>query len=524
MLRNILSVGGLTLASRILGFARDVLTAALLGAGPVADAFFVAFRLPNNFRALLAEGAFNAAFVPVFSRLVVQEGRPRALAFAEQVLALMVISQLVLLVIFELIMPGFMRIFAPGFAEQPEKFALAVLFTRITFPYLLFIAIVSLTGALLNALGRFAAAAAAPILLNCVLILAQLGLTAFVPTVGHALAWGVLGAGLAQFLYLQWSCHRAQVRLRLVWPRLTPDVMAFLRVLGPAALGAGVVQINLFVDTLIASFLPTGAISYLYYADRLNQLPLGVVGIAIGTVLLPEMTRHLKRGDDGAASHSQNRAFELSLLFTLPAAAAFLAVAEPIVGVLFQRQSFGPADAAATAATLMAYALGLPAFVLIRSVLPGFYAREDTATPVRIAVIAVAVNIALKLALMGPLQQVGLALATAASSWVNVVLLTLALRRRGLLSFDQRLKRSLLPLAAATVGMAAALRLGLLGLGPWLQIPGLTGRVAALAVLIALGLGVFVLLALALGAVDRTELRRLLRRRGNPSSRHGLDA
>jgi putative peptidoglycan lipid II flippase len=514
MLRNILSVGGLTLASRVLGFARDVLTAALLGAGPVADAFFVAFRLPNHFRALLAEGAFNAAFVPVFSRVMVQGGRPRALVFAEQVLGLMVVSQLVLLAIFELIMPWFMHLFAPGFSDQPEKFALAVLFTRITFPYLLFIAIVSLTGALLNALGRFAAAAAAPILLNCVLILAQLVLTAFLPTTGHALAWGVLGAGLAQFLYLQWSCHRAGVRLRLAWPRLGQDVVAFLRVLGPAAFGAGVVQINLFVDTLIASFLPTGAISYLYYADRLNQLPLGVIGIAIGTVLLPEMSRQLKRGDTSAATYSQNRAFELSLLLTLPAAAAFLAAAEPIVTVLFQRQSFGPGDAAATAATLMAYALGLPAFVLIRSVLPGFYAREDTATPVRIAVIAVSVNIALKLALMGSLQQVGLALATSISSWVNFVLLALALRRRGFLTLDPRLKRSLLPLVGATAGMAVALRLGLLGLEPWLASPGTTGRIAALAVLIMLGLAVFGLLAWLSGAVDREGLRRGLRRGG----------
>jgi len=513
MLRNILSVGGLTLASRVLGFARDVLTAALLGAGPVADAFFVAFRLPNHFRALLAEGAFNAAFVPVFSRVMVQGGRPRALVFAEQVLGLMVVSQLVLLVIFELIMPGFMHLFAPGFADQPEKFALAVLFTRITFPYLLFIAIVSLTGALLNALGKFAAAAAAPILMNCVLILAQLVLTAFLPTTGHALAWGVLGAGLAQFLYLQWSCHRAGVRLRLALPRLTGDVVAFLRVLGPAAFGAGVVQINLFVDTLIASFLPTGAISYLYYADRLNQLPLGVIGIAIGTVLLPEMSRQLRRGDTAGAANSQNRAFELSLLFTLPAAAAFLAAAEPIVSVLFQRQSFGPADAAATAATLTAYALGLPAFVLIRSVLPGFYAREDTATPVRIAVVAVTVNIALKLALMGTMQQVGLALATSLSSWVNFVLLALALRRRGFLTLDRRLKRSLLPLVGATVGMAGALRLGMLGLEPWFQLPGL-GRIVALAALIALGLAVFALLAWLCGAVDRDGLRRVLRRHG----------
>ncbi|MBI3515923.1 MAG: murein biosynthesis integral membrane protein MurJ [Proteobacteria bacterium] len=513
MLRNILSVGGLTLASRVLGFVRDVVTAALLGAGPVADAFFVALRLPNHFRALLAEGAFNAAFVPVFARLTVASGRPRALLFAEQVLALMVVSQLVLLVIFELVMPGFMHLFAPGFADQPEKFGLAVLFTRITFPYLLFIAIVSLTGALLNALGRFAAAAAAPILLNAILILAQLVLSAFLPTVGHALAWGVLAAGLAQFLFLLWSCHRAGVRLSLPRPRLTPDVRQFLRVLGPAALGAGVLQINLFADTLIASFLPTGAVSYLYYADRLNQLPLGVVGIAIGTVLLPAMSRHLKRGDTAAAAHDQNRAFELSLLLTLPAAVAFLAVAEPIVAVLFQRQSFVAADAAATAATLTAYAIGLPAFVLIRSVLPGFYAREDTATPVRIAVVAVAVNIGLKLVLMGPLLQVGLALATSLSSWLNFVLLALALRRRGFLALDARFKRGLLPLAAATVGMAIALKLAQLGLAPWFEIPGLTGRVAALAALIAIGGAVFATLALLLGAVDRAELRRVLRRR-----------
>jgi putative peptidoglycan lipid II flippase len=505
VLRNILSIGGLTLVSRVLGFIRDVVTAALLGAGPVADAFFVAFRLPNHFRALLAEGAFNAAFVPVFSRLAVEGSRSRALRFAEQLLALMVVSQLILLVIFELIMPWFVTVMAPGFHAQPEKFELAVLFTRITFPYLLFISIVSMMSALLNALGGFAVAAAAPILLNCVLILAQVTLTAFLPTAGHALAWGVLAAGLAQFLWLLWGCARAGVRLRLPWPRLTTDVRAFLRVLGPAALGAGVVQINLFVDTLIASFLPTGAISYLYYAERLNQLPLGVIGIAIGTVLLPEMSRQLKRGEDQAALNSQNRAFEMALLFTLPAAAAFLAVAEPIIAVLFVRGSFSAADAGATALTLMAYAVGLPAFVLIRSALPGFFAREDTATPVRIAVVAVAVNIALKVVLMGPLQQVGLALATALSAWVNFLLLVWTLRRRGHLGLDARLKRTLLPLAGATVGMAVALRLALPLLEPFLYGPALVARVAALTALIA-GL------ALVSGAVDRGQLRRLLRR------------
>ena len=349
MFRKILSVGGLTLASRVLGFVRDILTAALLGAGPVADAFFVAFRLPNHFRALFAEGAFNAAFVPMFSAFLVGQGRSQARIFAEQVLAFLLVIQLVLLVVFELIMPSFMLIFAPGFSDEPMKYDLAVLFTRITFPYLLFISLVSLMGAVLNSVERFAAAAAAPILLNLCLIAALVGLTPLLPTAGHALAWGVMAAGIAQFLYLAWDCHRAGMSMRLGLPRLTPGVKRFLAVLGPAALGAGVTQINLFIDTLIASLLPTGAVSYLYYADRINQLPLGVIGIAIGTVLLPELSRALKGGNMAQASDSQNRALELSLLFTLPAAAAFLAAAYPIMSVLFERGAFQAADARATA-------------------------------------------------------------------------------------------------------------------------------------------------------------------------------
>lgn len=513
MFRKILSVGGLTLASRVLGFVRDILTAALLGAGPVADAFFVAFRLPNHFRALFAEGAFNAAFVPMFSSFLVGQGRSQARIFAEQVLAFLLVVQLVLLLVFELIMPWFMLAFAPGFADEPMKYDLAVLFTRITFPYLLFISLVSLMGAVLNSIERFAAAAAAPILLNLCLIGALVGLTPLLPTPGHALAWGVLAAGVAQFLYLAWDCRRAGMSLRLPWPRLTPGVRRFLAVLGPAALGAGVTQINLFIDTLIASLLPTGAVSYLYYADRINQLPLGVIGIAIGTVLLPELSRALKGGNLAAASDSQNRAIELSLLFTLPATAAYLAAGFPIISVLFERGAFQAADAQATSATLMAYALGLPAFVLIRSLLPGFYAREDTKTPVKIALVVVTVNVALKLALMQPLSQVGLALATSAASWVNCALLAVLLFRRGFLVLDARLRRRVPRQLLAALVMAGVLLAAQWGLAGMLGAPALGTRSLALGVLVGAGMAAYAAAGVALGVVSMAELKLYTRRR-----------
>ncbi|MEI8396024.1 MAG: murein biosynthesis integral membrane protein MurJ, partial [Rhodospirillaceae bacterium] len=460
MLRNILSVGGLTLVSRVVGFVRDVLIAAILGAGPVADAFFVALRLPNHFRALFAEGAFNSAFVPVFSERLVRDGQPAARQLAEEVLAVLMTATVLLTALAMVAMPAFILVFAPGFSEDPPKFELAVLFTRITFPYLPLISVVALLGAMLNSMKRFAAAAAAPILLNLCLIAALLGLRPLLPTAGHALAWGVLIAGVVELLYLAWDAGRVGMMLVPRLPRLTPGVRHFLRVLWPAALGAGLVQINLFADTIIASFLPTGAVSYLYYADRLNQLPLGVIGIAVGTVLLPEMARQLKGGSFEAATEAQNRCMELSLLLTLPAAAAFMAAAHPIMQVLFQRGAFSALDAGASADTLIAYSLGLPAFVLLKSLIPGFHARQDTATPVRLALVAVAVNVGLKIVLMGPLAQIGLALATSVSAWVNAGLLAWALNRRGFLCLDARLKRRAPRVVLATFGMAAVLVFG----------------------------------------------------------------
>jgi putative peptidoglycan lipid II flippase len=502
MLRKVASVGSLTLISRVLGFIRDMMTAALLGAGPVADAFFVAFRLPNHFRALFAEGAFNAAFVPMFSGLMVKEGHAAARDFAERVNSILLVSQLVLLAVFLVAMPWFMYVFAPGFVDEPYKFNLAVLFTRITFPYLLFIALVSLLGGVLNSLGRFWAAAAAPILLNLCLIAALVFLTRLLPTAGHALAWGVLAAGVAQFVLLAVEAWRAGFHLGIVRPKLTPQVKSFLRLLATASIGAGIVQISLFFDTLMASFLPTGSVSYLYYADRINQVPLGVIGIAVGTVLLPELSRHVSRNNEGAASWIQNRALELSLLLTLPAALAFVAIAEPIIAALFQRGAFGAADTEACSTTLMAYAVGLPAFVLQKSLIPGFYARGDTATPVKVAAATVAANIALKLVFIFPFAQVGLAGATSAAAWINVGLLYTILKRRKLLALDARSRRNGPRILLACAIMTAALlacRFTLAGAFD----QSAAGRLFYLALLVTVGLAAFGLPALVMGLARR---------------------
>ncbi|MSO84387.1 MAG: murein biosynthesis integral membrane protein MurJ [Rhodospirillales bacterium] len=511
LLRSISTVGAFTMASRILGFVRDALIAALVGAGPVADAFFVAFKLPNLFRRLFAEGAFNAAFVPLYATELKDGGRERARAFADQACAVLVWSLAVFVAAAELAMPWLMRVFAPGFLDRPETFDLAVLFARIAFPYLLFVSLVSLAGGILNAHHRFAAAAATPILLNLCLIGAVLGLARFTPTPGHALAWGVFGAGIVQCLFLFAALARAGERLRAVRPALGPKVRLLLRRALPVAVGAGAYQINLAIDMIVASFLPAGSISYLFYADRISQLPLGVVGVAVGTVLLPVLARQLRAGDVASAHASQNRAIEFALLLTLPAAFALVLVAEPVVATLFGRGVFGPAEIQATAAALATYATGLPAYVLARTLTTAFYAREDTATPVKIAVACMAANLVLNLLLIGPLLHVGIALATSISAWLNVALLAGVLVRRGDLVFDARLKARVWRQAAAAGAMAVTLALILPLLASGFS-GGEASRALALGLLVAAGLLVYALAAWALGAARPAELRAALAR------------
>jgi len=454
MLQRILSVGGWTLVSRATGFLRDVIMAAVMGAGPLADAFVVALRIPNHFRAIFGEGAFNAAFVPSYARTSEVEGAAAAKTFADGVFTLMLAIQVALLAVALFATPAIVRLLAPGFSEDPARFDLAVALTRITFPYLLFITLVTLLSGILNAHGRFAAAAAAPVLLNLSLI-GALGLAFLFPSAAHAAAWGVAVAGVAEFMLLWAAAVRAGLALGLRRPRLTPEMRGFFRTLGPAVIGSAGVQIAMFADTIIASFLPAGAVSSLYYADRLYQLPVGVIGIAAGTVLLPEMSRRIAAGDVAGAHEAQNRAVGFTLALAAPFAVAFVAVPDLIMAALFMRGAFDQAAAERAGAVLAAYAVGLPAVILIRSAVASFYARSDTATPLIASLSAVAVNVLLKLVLMGPLGVAGLALATALGAWVNVGLLAALAYRRDWTAPSAALGRMI-----AAVVIAAALLAG----------------------------------------------------------------
>ena len=459
MLKRILTVGGFTLLSRFTGFARDVMLAAILGAGPIADAFFVALRLPNHFRAIFAEGAFNAAFVPAYARIRTQGGADPAKLFADRVFSLLLASQVVLLAVALVFTPGVIALLAPGFKDDPGRFALAVDLTRITFPYLLLVTLVTLYSGILNALNRFATAAAAPILLNLSMMVA-LALAAFFPTAGHAAAWGVLIAGFLEALLVGGDAWRNGVLPVLRWPGWDDDIKRFFKALAPATIGSAGVQIALFADTILATFLATGALSALYYADRISQLPIGVIGIAVGTVILPEMARRIASHDEAGARHAQNRAVELTLLLSVPCMVAFLLVPDLIMRALFARGAFTAADAAAAGQTLSAYALGLFPFVLIRTATATFLARGNTATPVKASLIGVAANVALKFLLIGSLAQVGLALATALGAWINLLLVVWFAWRAGFAALDPALKRSLAGFAVAGVVLAAALYAG----------------------------------------------------------------
>lgn len=506
LLPAITTVGGYTMLSRVLGFVRDVLIAAFLGAGMVTDAFFVAFKLPNFFRRLFAEGAFNAGFVPIFSEILERDGRDAARGFAQSALAVLVLVLVLLVGLFQALMPWLMYGMAPGFAVWPEKFDLTVALTRLTFPYLLFISVVSLMGGILNSLGRFAAVAVAPVLLNLCLIGALLWLANFTPTPGHALAWGVAVAGMVQLVWLVVALGRADMPLRFPRPRFTPQVKRLLRLMAPAAVGAGVVQINLVVDIVLASLLPSGSVSYLFYADRLTQLPLGVVGVAVGTALLPLISREIGGGRGDRAIRHQNRATEFALLLALPAAASIVVLAHPFVSVLFERGEFGPRESDLTALALRAYAVGLPAYVLVKVLTPAYFARQDTATPVRIAAICVLVNLALNLVLMRWLGHVGLALATALSAWLNTWLLARLLSRRGDFVADARLRRRLPRILLATAIMVGGLAVAHVGLDSWLA--GMfPARILSVVLLIVGGLGLFGLAALTVGAVRPDDLR-----------------
>lgn len=521
--RAFATVGGLTMVSRVFGFIRDVITAAVLGTGPVADAFFVAFRFPNLFRRLFAEGAFNSAFVPLFAKRLEGEDQTAARRFAEEALAGLLFVLLLLTAVAEIAMPWLMYALAPGFSTDPNKFDLAVLLTQITFPYLLCISLVALLSGVLNSLGRFSMAAAAPILLNVVLIGALLVAAALgfnnSPGSGIVLAWGVAIAGLVQLAALWIAVRRAGLPLRFVRPVLSADMKRLITLGIPGVISGGVTQLNIAVGTIIAS-LQAGAISYLYYADRLYQLPLSIVGVAIGVVLLPDLARNLRAGDHRSVMDNQNRSIEFALLLTLPATVALAVSAEPIIRVLFERGAFTASDTLSTAAALAAFAIGLPAFVLIKVLQPAYFAREDTRTPMRFAVWNMLLNVAGSVGLfflfsaLGLMPHVGIALATSLSGWVNAYLLWSELTTRGHFEIDKRLRSNTLAMIGASIAMGALVWALLFAFDASLRPTAGTARqFAVLALVFTFALVVYACVVQMAGVLKWTDfLRRLTRR------------
>lgn len=520
LLKNFATVGSATMASRVLGFLRDVMIAAFVGTGPVADAFFVAFRLPNLFRRLFAEGAFNSAFVPLFARAVEEQGDGGARRFAGEILAALFWTLVVLTAVAEVLMPALVWILAPGFSADPEKFDLAVLLSRITFPYLLCMSVVAFLSGILNTFRRFAAAALAPVVLNVVMIavLAAIGLSNLLPgtALGVALSVGVMLAGVAQLTLLVLATRHLGFSVPLRRPRLTPAVRRLWALGVPGVISGGITQINIAVGTIIAS-TQASAVSYLYYADRIYQLPLGVVGIAIGVVLLPDLARHLRAGRTDHARHVENRACEFALALTLPATVALVIVPYEVVQVLFQHGAFDTEATSMTAAALIAYAVGLPAFVLNKVLSPGYFAREDTKTPMWFAGAGMIVNVLGAIALAPLFGHIGIALATSLAGWVNTSLLAVTLWRRGHFVADAGLKRRVPLLLLASALMGLVLYGGAVLLTGALTAPLLVIRFAALAGLVAIGMGTFALFVQLTGIVDlKSAISGVLRRGSHP--------
>ena len=519
LLKNVGTIGGLTAISRVFGFARDMLLARVLGAGLAADAFQLAFTLPNTFRRLFAEGAFSVAFVPMYSRALHGDGgEVAAQKFANDVLAVFVWVLLGFSALAMIAMPAIVWLLASEFQSVPGKFELSVMLSRVTFPYLGLVSLVAMLSGLLNARSRFGPGALAPIFLNIVLIAGILtghwlrGSSGDDTIVAFSIAVAVSVSGVVQLAYMAWASRRAGVRLKVTVPRLTPEVRRLGKLILPATFGAGIYQISQFVDTFFATSLPQGSLTLLKLADRLNQMPLGIVGIALGTAILPMLSRHIHTGEAAEAQRLQSQAFEMATLLTLPAAAALAICAPALTAAFFVGGKFTAADSVIMAQIVVALVAGLPAYVVVKILNPGFFAREDTRTPVWTAVAALAFNIAINLIVVRRFGIVGLAGATAASATLNCLLLYAFLHARGWFRFTLRLAGKILRQLIATAVMAAVL---------WWLMPLMAGRyhgnvlerVWSLSALVGSGMAVFFVMAFLTGALDKNVLAQLRRRR-----------
>ncbi|UWQ14923.1 murein biosynthesis integral membrane protein MurJ [Aliiroseovarius sp. M344] len=505
--RGFMTVGGWTMASRILGFVRDIMIGAFLGSSAVAEAFLIAFSLPNMFRRFFAEGTLNVAFVPMFAKKL--EGGDGALEFARDAFSGLAFILVIFAIIAQILMPALVYAMASGFAED-SRFDLAVTYGRIAFPYILFISLAALLSGVLNATGRFMAAAAAPVLLNVIFISAMFIADFLGRDIGNALAWTVPVAGIAQVALVWVAASRAGYRLVPRMPHMTPELKRLAIIAAPAALAGGVTQINLLVGRQVASFFD-GAVAWLYYADRLYQLPLGVVGIAIGVVLLPELSRNLRSGENLAGRAALSRAGELALALTFPAAVALMVIPTQLVEALFQRGAFSADDTANTALATAIYGAGLPSFVLLKVLSSVYFARENTRTPFYFAIVGMIVNLVIAVGLSYWMGFVAAAIGTTVAGWTITALTWIGAARMGEdTRFDSRFWKRFWRLAAASWAMGAVLWIMVIILGPMFGMPGL--KIIALIIIVIGGILTYGVLGQLFGAFRLAEIKSALRR------------
>lgn len=522
LFKSVATISGFTAISRIVGFIRDVLIARFLGASMMADAFFVALRFPNLFRSLFAEGNLNVAFVPLFSGELQENGRRRALEFAAAAFSFLFYVLLIFTVVMELMMPSLMFLLAPGFGSIEGKLELTTRLSRITFPFLMCISLVSLMAGMLNAVGKFWAAAFVSTFLSLAMIAGLLFLTPLIASEfasAYAVAWGVLAAGFIELIFLWWHLKRARLLFRLLPPmkalfRLSAGVKTLLRKMAPGVLGSGAYQINLFLDTLFVSFVGAGAISWLNYAHRFFQLPVGIIGVAIGTVLLPVLSRHIRSRRMRQAHYHFNRGLELALALSVAAMIGLVFLAQPIVGILFERGAFTAADTAHTARALIVFALGLPAYVMTKALSPFFYARGDTTTPVKIALFGIVVNAILAVSLMQIWGYAGIALATSLTVWINVGQYIFRLAKLGDLKPDSLFRFRLPRILLACASLAGTIWLGIKGMAvlfPTWQEQHFIIAAAGLGAIITAGTAVFLGVLILSGGIPSAQLKAFVK-------------
>ena len=523
LLKNVGTIGGLTMVSRIAGMAREMIFSRVLGANAVTDAWFQAFIIPNVFRRLFAEGAFSAAFVPMFSKRLhgpenMEQGLEDARSFSNAVLSVFLPVLIAVCAVMMLAMPLVIRLLGDG-DSSPANFAMEVDFARIMFPYIALVSMVTLFTGMLNSVSRFAPGASFPIILNLVLIanlligdhaISQWGWTT--RQVGYTQAWAVTVGGAIQLAWLYYWTRVEGFRPRLLWPRITPEVKRLSIIALPAAIGGGAYQINTLVQLYFLNQLDAGSISYMNYADRLNQLPLGIIGIALSTAILPTLSKFVGSKNREGTDRIQSDAIELSMLLTIPAAVALAICATPFVTMIFQGGRFDLADAAATGEVLAALVLGLPAFVLVKVLVPNFYARSDTRTPVYAAFISLTVFVALNFAVMTEYGVVGVAYASVVGAWINVIFLYIVLVKRGYYAIPLPLVGRIARQLVAAAAMGAALWFARDLLTGWFS-AGLFARLGALLALVAAAAVVYFGVAFAVGAIDRQRIAALTKKK-----------